>query len=92
MALGQVYMKAPKIFGGDVQTAIDYLKKGIKVGSNNALLYARLAEAYAEEHRNEDARAQLKILFEKKATPGYEPEYNDAIKEGRELEEKLKAQ
>ena len=92
MALGQVYMKAPKIFGGDVQTAIDYLQKGIKVGNNNALLYARLAEAYAEEHRNEDARAQLKILFEKKATPGYEPEYNDAIKEGHELEEKLKGQ
>lgn len=92
MALGQVYMKAPKIFGGDVQTAIDYLQKGIKVGNNNALLYARLAAAYAEEHRNEDARAQLKILFAKKATPGYEPEYNDAIKEGHELEEKLKGQ
>ena len=92
MALGQVYMKAPRIFGGDVQKAIDYLQKGLKVGSNNGLLYLRLAEAYAEEHRTEDARQQLKILFEKKATPGYEPEYNDAIKEGHELEEKLKRQ
>src|SRR5690349_6200140 len=90
MALGQVYMKAPKIFGGDVQKAIDYFQKGLKVGDNNGLLHLRLAEAYAEEHRNEDARQQLKILFEKKATPGYEPEYNDAVKKGRELEEKLK--
>ena len=92
MALGQVYMKAPKIFGGDVQKAIDYFQKGLKVGDNNGLLHLRLAEAYAEERRNEDARQQLKILFEKKATPGYEPEYNDAIREGRELEEKLKQQ
>jgi tetratricopeptide (TPR) repeat protein len=92
MALGQVYLKAPRIFGGDVQKAIDYLQKGLKVGENNGLLHLRLAEAYAEEHRTEDARQQLKILFEKKATPGYEPEYNDAIKEGHELEEKLKQQ
>jgi len=92
MALGQVYMKAPKLLGGDVQKAIDYFQKGLKVGENNGLLYLRLAEAYAEEHRNEEARQQLKILFGKKATPGYEPEYNDAIKEGHELEEKLKQQ
>jgi hypothetical protein len=92
MALGQVYLKAPRIFGGDVQKAIDYLLKGLKVGENNGLLHLRLAEAYAEVHRTDDARQQLKILFEKKATPGYEPEYNDAVKEGRELEEKLKQQ
>ncbi len=92
MALGQVYMKAPKIFGGDVQKAIDYFQKGLKVGNNNALLYLRLAQAYAEEHRTEDARQELRVLFEKKATPGYEPEYNDAIKQGHELEQKLKQQ
>ena len=92
MALGQVYLKAPRIFGGDVQKAIDYFQKGLKVGDNNGLLHLRLAEAYAEVHRTEDARQQLKILYEKKATPGYEPEYNDAIREGHELEEKLKQQ
>jgi tetratricopeptide (TPR) repeat protein len=92
MALGQVYLKAPRIFGGDVQKAIDYLQQGLKVGENNGLLHLRLAEAYAEAHRTEEARQQLKILFEKKATPGYEPEYNDAIKEGHELEDKLKQQ
>ena len=90
MALGQMYLKAPKIFGGDTQKAIDYFEKGLKVGPNNGLLYLRLAQAYAEDHRTADARQQLKILFEKGATPGYEPEYNDAVKEGRELEAKLK--
>jgi len=90
MALGQMYLKAPKIFGGDTEKAIEYFEKGLKVGPNNGLLYLRLAQAYAEDHRTADARQQLKILFEKGATPGYEPEYNDAVKEGRELEAKLK--
>lgn len=90
LALGQMYLKAPKIFGGDTQIAIEYFEKGLKVGPNNGLLYLRLAQAYAEDHRMADARQQLKILFDKGPTPGYEPEYNDAVKEGRELEAKLK--
>jgi len=90
MALGQVYLKAPRIFGGDVDKAISYLERGLKFGENNGLLHLRLAQAYAEAHRTEDARRQLQILFEKGPKPGYEPEYNDAVKEGRELEEKLK--
>jgi tetratricopeptide (TPR) repeat protein len=90
MALGQVYMKAPRILGGDLSKAIDYLEKGIKVGPNNGLLRLRLAQAYADAHRNEDARKQLDVLFQITPTPGYEPEYNDAVKEGRVLQEKIK--
>lgn len=91
LGLGQVYLKAPKIFGGDVAKAIGYLEKGIKVGPNNGLMRLRLAEGYAAANRDNDAREQLKILFEGKPTPGYEPEYEDAVKEGRELEAKLKS-
>jgi tetratricopeptide (TPR) repeat protein len=91
MALGQVYLKAPRILGGDVGKAIDYLEKGLKFGPNNALLRLRLAEAYAEAKRIPDAHRELKALFESQPSPGYEPEYNDAVKEGRELEAKLKS-
>jgi hypothetical protein len=91
LGLGQVYLKAPKIFGGDVTKAIGYLEKGIKVGPNNGLMRIRLAESYAEANRDNDAREQLKILFEGKPTPGYEPEYEDAVKKGRALEAKLKS-
>jgi tetratricopeptide (TPR) repeat protein len=90
MALGQIYMKAPRIFGGDLSKAIDYLEKGIKVGPNNGLMRLRLAQAYADAHRNEDARKQLEILMGITPTPGYEPEYNDAVREARELQEKIK--
>lgn len=91
MALGQVYLKAPRILGGDVGKAIEYLEKGLKFGPNNALLRLRLAEAYAEAKRIPDAHRELKILFESQPSPGYEPEHNDAVRMGRELEAKLKS-
>ena len=91
MALGQVYLKAPRILGGDVSKAIDYFEKGMKFGPNNALLRLRLAQAYAEANRKDDARRELKTLFESTPSPGYEPEHSDALKEGRELETKLKS-
>ena len=90
LALGQMYMKAPRIFGGDLSKAIEYLEKGIKVGPNNGLMRLRLAQAYADAHRNEDARKQIEVLMGITPTPGYEPEYNDAVKEARELQEKIK--
>ena len=90
MALGQTYMKAPRIFGGDLSKAIEYLEKGIKVGPNNGLMRLRLAQAYADAHRNEEARKQIEILMGITPTPGYEPEYNDAVKEARELQAKIK--
>ena len=91
LALGQVYLKAPRILGGDVSKAIDYLEKGLKFGPNNALLRLRLAQAYSEANRKDDARRELKTLCESTPSPGYEPEHSDALKEARGLEEKLKS-
>lgn len=90
MALGQVYMEAPRLFGGDLQKAVAYLEKGIKVGPNNALLRVRLAQAYAEAGRNEDARREIDSLMKMKATPGYEPEYSEAVTEARKLQDQIK--
>jgi tetratricopeptide (TPR) repeat protein len=90
MALGQTYMKAPRILGGDTDKAISYLEKGLKVGPNNGLMRLRLAEAYAQAHRNEDARKQIEALLAMKPMPGYEPEYNDAVEQARKLQEKIK--
>ena len=91
LALGQVYLKAPRILGGDVSKAIGYLEKGRDLWQRNALLRLRLAEAYAEAKRTEDARRELRVLFESQPSPGYEPEHSDAVKEGRQLEAKLKS-
>ena len=90
MVLGRVYLESPTILGGDTQKAIEYFEKGIKFGPNNALLHLYLAEAYIEAHRNDDARRQIAGLLASKPSPGYEPEYNEAVTQARKLQEKLK--
>jgi hypothetical protein len=90
MVLGQVYTKAPRIFGGDVQLAISNLEKGLKFGASNSLLRLRLAEAYAAANRNADAQKQVDQILTLPATSGYEPEHNEAITEAKKLQEKIK--
>ncbi|HEX3145006.1 MAG TPA: TRAP transporter TatT component family protein, partial [Pyrinomonadaceae bacterium] len=75
MVLGQLYLEAPRILGGDVSKAINYLEKGIKIGPDNDLMRAKLAAAYAAAHRNEDARKQIETLIATKPSPEYQPEY-----------------
>src|SRR5438552_18529169 len=90
MVLGQVYLESPRLLGGDTSKAISYLEKGIKVGPDNALLRVRLAQAYAEAHRNDDARKQIDTLMAMKPLPDYKPEYQDAVAEAKKLQDKLK--
>jgi len=90
MVLGQVYLESPRLLGGDIQKAISYLEKGLRLGPDNELMRLRLAEAYAQAHRNEDARKQIDTLLAMKPAPGYETEYNEAVAGARKLQEKLK--
>jgi tetratricopeptide (TPR) repeat protein len=90
MVLGQVYLQAPKLLGGDVPKSIDYLEKGAKLAPDNALMKVTLAKAYAEAHRNAEAQKQIDALMTMKVTPGYEPEYNEAVAEAKKVQEKLK--
>ncbi len=90
MVLGQVYLESPALLGGDTQKAISYLEKGLRLGPDNELMRLHLAEAYAQAHRNEDARKQIDVLLTIKPAPGYETEYNDAVSGARKLQEKLK--
>jgi tetratricopeptide (TPR) repeat protein len=90
LALGQLYLEAPGIMGGDTQKAIQYLEKGLKLGPDNALLRAQLVAAYVGAQRNDDARKQIDALLAMKPAPGYEPEYNEAVAEVKKLQEKMK--
>ena len=90
MALGQLYLEAPRLLGGDTQKAIEYLEKGLRVGPTNATLRGHLAEAYVAAHRNDDARKQIDALLAMKPAPGYEPEYEEAVASVKKLQEKMK--
>jgi tetratricopeptide (TPR) repeat protein len=90
MALGQLYLEAPRVLGGDAQKALEYLERGSQIGPDNALLRWHLAAAYAELQRNDDARKQIDYLLAMKPAVGYEPEDQEAVAEVRKLQEKIK--
>ena len=90
MALGQLYLQSPKILGGDVSKAISYLERGVKIGPDNDLMRAKLAAAYVEAHRNEDARKQIETLIATKPSPEYRPEYEEAVAEAKKIQERIK--
>jgi len=90
MVLGLVYLKSPRLLGGDAQKAVEYMEKGLKFGANNGSLRWHLAEAYAAVHRDGDAHKQIDALLAMRPTPGYEPEYHESVEHARQLQEKLK--
>lgn len=89
LGLGQLYLQAPRLLGGDYQKAIEYLEKGLKFGSDNALLRVRLAEAYHEVKRDADARKQIDVVLKMTPKPDYLPEYKDAVDKANKLVEKI---
>ncbi len=90
MALGQLYLKAPRIMGGDYQKAIENLEKGLRFGINNSLLRLHLAEAYHAVGRDADARKQIEELLTLTPDPNYLPEHKEASKKSKQLMAQLR--
>jgi tetratricopeptide (TPR) repeat protein len=89
MALGELYLEAPRVLGGDAQKAVEMLEKGLKFGSNNTLLRAYLAQAYEAADRDADARKQIQIIEGMTPDPNFLPEYNDALAKVAKVKEKM---
>jgi tetratricopeptide (TPR) repeat protein len=89
LALGQLYLQAPRLLGGDIQKAIEHLERGLKFGSNNAMLRLRLAEAYLETNRTADARNQIDVILKITPDPDFVPEYKEAADKAKKLLEKI---
>ncbi|MEP6707173.1 MAG: TRAP transporter TatT component family protein [Pyrinomonadaceae bacterium] len=89
MVLGQLYLQAPRLLGGDSAKAVGLLEKGKRFGPTNALLRLHLAEGYHALNRNADARKELNELFTITPDKGFEPEYKEAVAEGHKLLDKL---
>ena len=85
MALGQLYLQAPRILGGDYQKAIGNLEKGLRFGANNSLLRFHLAEAYHAVSRDADARKQIEALLALTPDPDYLPEHHEASEKAKKL-------
>ncbi|MDT5156026.1 MAG: hypothetical protein QOC61_1479 [Acidobacteriota bacterium] len=89
LALGQLDLELPEMLGGDRKRAVEELERGLRFGADNALLRLRLAQAYYEVKRHADARAQASAILKMKPTPGYQPEYEEAVEGAKQLLERL---
>lgn len=90
LGLGQLYLQAPRILGGNRQKAVDYLEKGLRFGKDNALLRLRLAEAYHLVNRDPDALKQIDYLFSMRVDPAFGPEYKEAVEKAQKLRSELR--
>lgn len=88
LVLGELYLKSPRILGGSTDKAIENLEKGVRLGPDNAILHAHLAQAYMQAQRPEEARRQINFVLTMKPAAGYEPEYNEAVTEVKKLDPK----
>ena len=79
------------MIGGDTAKAISYLEKGLKFGSNSAVLHAFLAEAYQSADRDADAKKQIEIVNSLKPDPEFAAEYKDALKRAKKVEQRLES-
>lgn len=87
LGLGRLYLETPRLLGGDTEKAIGYLEKGVRVGPENALLKVTLAKAYHAARRDGDATRQIELLLKMTPHPDYVPEYNDAVRDAKKLQE-----
>ena len=91
LGLGRLYLGAPRVFGGDVAKAIEYLEKGVKLNPNNTVMRYYLAEAYEAANRNADAKKQIETILATTPDPKYIAEHKDAVEKAKKLLEKVNA-
>ena len=89
LALGRLYLKAPKVLGGDASKAIDYLKKGLALSPNNGLMKYYLAEAYESENRDAEAKKLIDEVLTMTPDPKYVAEHKDAVAKATKLKQKM---
>lgn len=91
LGLGRLYLGAPKVMGGDVGKATEYLEKGLKLNPNNTTMRYYLAEAYETNNRDADAKKQIEIINSTTPDPKYMAEHKQALELSKKLSEKIEA-
>ena len=92
LGLGRLYLQAPKVMGGDVKKAIEYMEKGVKLNPNNTVMRFHLAEAYETDKRNAEAKKQIETIMSATPDPKYVAEHKVAVERSKKLLEKIEAE
>ena len=91
LGLGRLYLGAPKVLGGDIGKAIEYLEKGVKLNPNNSVMRYYLAEAYETNNRDADAKKQIEAILTMTPDPKFIAEHKDTVEKAKKLQVKLGA-
>ena len=83
-ALGRWYYKVPGLFGGSKQQSEEHLKRSLKYGPDSTASHFFLAETLLDQHRRDEARAELQRVIDAPLDPDWGPE-------DREFKTKAKA-
>lgn len=83
--LGQLEMGTLGLAGGDVEKAIEYFEKAHELNSKNSYIRLHLGEAYLAAGKKADAKKHLEHVLSMGAAPGFQPEYDQAVRESKKL-------
>jgi len=89
LGLGRLYLRAPRVLGGDSKKALEYLEKGVKLSPNNTMMKADLAEAYLNNHRDAEAKKEIEAVLSATPDPRYAPEHKDAVAKAQKLLQRI---
>ena len=89
-ALGRWYFKVPGLFGGSNKQAEEHLRRSLTYDPQSTVSHFFLAELLADEHRGDEARAELARVLDAPLNPEWTPEDRDFKTKARELLGRLK--
>jgi len=89
LGLGQLYLQAPKVLGGDTEKAVENLKKGLAISPTNSLMKYYLAEAYESQNKDAEAKKLIDEILAMQPDPQYVAEHKDAVAKANKLKQKI---
>jgi tetratricopeptide (TPR) repeat protein len=90
LALGQIDISLPRLFGGNEKRGIDRLEQGLKATQNNAEIKVALAEVYDKKGRKDEARRLLESVLNAKDPARTPNEMEELRNKARLLLDKMK--
>ena len=89
-ALGRWYFRVPALFGGSNKLAEEHLRASLAYDPNSTVTHFFLAELFVDEHRKNEARAELQLVMNAPLSTEWAPEDEDYKARARALAATLK--
>lgn len=89
-ALGQWYMKVPRLFGGNKSKAEEQFRRALEYNPNSRMALVCLAELLVDENRKDEARLLLQRAISGAVDPDWIPEDTDWTRQATSMLTRLR--